>query len=323
MPSLTFSITVHHGNSAFSWNTKAMSRGSGPRTARPATSTVPLLGVPSAPLNSTKAPALPTFTARAVPTPVPSPVMLPTAGVTVLSLAAVTSPFAFTVTTLAFVALPLYVTLPAHYAQQYGVPLALLGAVHQGGFMAMQTLWAGPWMVTVLGLTVAQTSQILFLFNFALMLSYLTLSWWAPRHISYGGNKGLPVLKVVAIGLAGSVLIQLLMLLLPFGWAWILWIAFAVVVTVTTLAQTHVSLSFPPKQVGRANSAFNLTLFIGAFSIQWGIGLVMDLFIAQGWSASASLRMACGAYLALQVAALLAFVVNRAQPDAVTAPATT
>ncbi len=30
---------------------------------------------------------------------------------------------------LAFVALPLYVTLPAHYAQQYGVPLALLGAV--------------------------------------------------------------------------------------------------------------------------------------------------------------------------------------------------
>ena len=30
---------------------------------------------------------------------------------------------------LAFVALPLYVTLPAHYAQQYGVPLAMLGAV--------------------------------------------------------------------------------------------------------------------------------------------------------------------------------------------------
>ena len=29
MPSLTFSITVHQGNSAFSWNTKAMSRGSG------------------------------------------------------------------------------------------------------------------------------------------------------------------------------------------------------------------------------------------------------------------------------------------------------
>ena len=32
MPSLTFSITEHHGNSAFSWNTKAISRGSGART---------------------------------------------------------------------------------------------------------------------------------------------------------------------------------------------------------------------------------------------------------------------------------------------------
>ena len=209
----------------------------------------------------------------------------------------------------------------AIFANPYFRRMALLGAVHQGGFMAMQTLWAGPWMVTVLGLTVAQTSQILFLFNLALMLSYLVLSWWAPRHISYGGRKGLPVLKVVALGLTGSVLIQLLMLLLPFAWAWVLWIAFAVMVTVTTLAQTHVSLSFPPKQVGRANSAFNLTLFIGAFSIQWGIGLVMDLFIARGWSASASLRIACGAYLALQVAALLAFVVSRAQPAAAVSPA--
>jgi MFS family permease len=178
-------------------------------------------------------------------------------------------------------------------------------------------------MVTVLGLTVAQTSQILFLFNLALMLSYLVLSWWAPRHISYGGSKGLPVLKVVAVGLTGSVLIQLLMLLLPFAWAWVLWIAFAVMVTVTTLAQTHVSLSFPPKQVGRANSAFNLTLFIGAFSIQWGIGLVMDLFIARGWSASASLRIACGTYLALQVVALLAFLYSRAQPSAAVSPAMT
>ena len=33
---------------------------------------------------------------------------------------------------LAFVALPLYVLLPAHYAQQFGVPLALLGAVLLG-----------------------------------------------------------------------------------------------------------------------------------------------------------------------------------------------
>ena len=37
--------------------------------------------------------------------------------------------------------------------------MALLGGVHQGGFMAVQTLWAGPWMLNVLGLSVNQTSD--------------------------------------------------------------------------------------------------------------------------------------------------------------------
>jgi MFS family permease len=196
----------------------------------------------------------------------------------------------------------------AIFLNPYFRRMALLGAVHQGGFMAMQTLWAGPWMVTVLGLSVAQTSQVLFIFNFALMLSYVGLSWWAPRHVSYDGKAGIPTLKAVSIGLTGSVITQLAMLLLTGSWTWILWIVFAVLVTVTTLAQTHVSLSFPPKQVGRANSAFNLTLFIGAFSIQWGIGLLIDLFAAQGWSAAESMRMAFGVYLLLQIAALLRFI---------------
>ena len=50
MPSLTFSITVHQGNSAFSWNTKAISRGSGARTTLSPTSTTPAVGISSPPI---------------------------------------------------------------------------------------------------------------------------------------------------------------------------------------------------------------------------------------------------------------------------------
>ncbi len=50
MPSLTFSITVLHGNSAFSWNTKAISCGIGPRTRWLPTSTVPEAGSISPPM---------------------------------------------------------------------------------------------------------------------------------------------------------------------------------------------------------------------------------------------------------------------------------
>ncbi len=199
------------------------------------------------------------------------------------------------------------------FRDRYFRRMALLGAVHQGGFMALQSLWAGPWMVTVLGMSVERTSQILFAFNFCLMLSYLALSWWAPRHVSYGQRRGLPVLRVVAVGLGLSVSLQLMMVLLPYAWSWLLWIAFGVVVTVTTLAQTHVSLAFPPALAGRANSAFNLTLFIGAFSVQWGIGLLVDLFASYGLSPSMAMRMALGCYLLVEVYALAMFIGNRAR----------
>jgi MFS family permease len=196
----------------------------------------------------------------------------------------------------------------AIFADPYFRRMALLGAVHQGGFMALQSLWAGPWMMTVLGMSVEQTSHVLFLFNLALLIAYLGLSWWAPRYVAYGQRTGLPVLRVVAVGLSISVLVQGLMVLLPYESSWWLWMIFAVVITVTTLSQTHVSLAFPTALVGRANSAFNLTLFVGAFSVQWGIGLLVDLFVSYGWQSAAAMRMAVACYLFVQIFALWRFM---------------
>ena len=67
---------------------------------------VPEEGVPSAPLNATKAPAEPTAIAKAAGTPVPSPVMDPTAGVTVVLPASVSWPCALTVNVPVWVAEP-------------------------------------------------------------------------------------------------------------------------------------------------------------------------------------------------------------------------
>lgn len=201
----------------------------------------------------------------------------------------------------------------AIFTDPYFRRMAWLGGVYQGGFMAIQTLWAGPWMVDVLGLSVEEASQVLFLFNLFLMLSYIALSWWAPRHVAYGNRPGLPALRVVTIGLALSMLIQLAMLLFPYRWAWIFWVLFALVVTVTTLAQTHVSLSFASSQAGRANSAFNLTLFIGAFGLQWGMGLLIDIFVSYGWSQSSAMRMAWAVYLLIQLGALVSFIGSRSR----------
>ena len=193
--------------------------------------------------------------------------------------------------------------------------MALLGGVHQGGFMAVQTLWAGPWMMQVLGLSATQTSQVLFAFNFCLMLSYVALSWWAPKHVSYDEKPGWPALTVVGIGIGLSIALQGAMLLLPFSWAWCLWIPFSLLVTVSTLAQTHVSLSFPSTQVGQVNSAYNLSLFIGAFSVQWGMGLLIDFFVANDWNYSLAMRLAWAVYLLIQLFALIRFIKSKARFD--------
>ncbi|MBW6932303.1 hypothetical protein KXS72_24540, partial [Salmonella enterica subsp. enterica serovar Weltevreden] len=53
------------------------------------------------------------------------------------------------------------------------------GLLNQAGFMAVQTLWVGPWLVDVLGFGPDRTAQILFLFNIALLAGYLLLGWLA------------------------------------------------------------------------------------------------------------------------------------------------
>lgn len=202
------------------------------------------------------------------------------------------------------------------YAHIFGHPyfrrLALLGLVNQGAFIALQTLWAGPWMITVLGMSKGQTAQILFAFNLSLMLAYLGLSWWAPRHVTHDGRHGWSFVQAVTVGLVGTIAAQAAILTFSTSWAWLLWPILAVFATITTLVQAEVSLAFPVALAGRANTAYNLLLFIGAFAVQWGFGLLIDVFRAHGISADGAMRAAFALCLVLQVAALIAFVTNRA-----------
>jgi predicted MFS family arabinose efflux permease len=194
--------------------------------------------------------------------------------------------------------------------------LALLGLVSTGSFSAIHTLWAGPWMVTVLGMSKQQTAEILFVSNLCMMLGYLALSWWAPRHVFREGRPGSMATRAIAIGLLGAIIVQTAMVTMNAGWAWILWIAFAVFITVSTLIQTSVSLSFPTASAGRANSAYNLMVFIGIFTVQWGIGVLIDTFEGLGATSSTAMRASFAVCIALQAAALVAFLLNGATPRA-------
>ncbi len=169
------------------------------------------------------------------------------------------------------------------FSNGYFQRLAMLGSVCQGTFLALQTLWIGPWMITVLKLDPGRSSEVVFAFNLALMAGYLALSWWAPRLVSHGGRRGWPVTTVLTVGMGGTLVAQAAILLMDGSYSWLLWIVLAVFTPVITLAQTQISLTFPANLVGRANSGYNMTVFVVAFFVQWSMGLVIDRFKLMGY----------------------------------------
>ncbi|MGI9135065.1 MAG: MFS transporter, partial [Rhodoferax sp.] len=95
----------------------------------------------------------------------------------------------------------------AGYAQVWRNPyfrrLAPLGFCNYGGMVAMQTLWAGPWMAKVAGYSPTQSAMGLFWINVAMLLAYwmwaMLNPWLTRRH--YGADRlityGIPLTLLI------------------------------------------------------------------------------------------------------------------------------
>jgi predicted MFS family arabinose efflux permease len=200
-----------------------------------------------------------------------------------------------------------YATL---FRDRYFQRLCLLGSVCQGSFIAMQTLWVGPWLVTVQGMDPHRSSEVLFAFNLSLMCGYLALSWWGPRLVGQGTRRGWPVTTVLTVGMSCTLLTQAAILLFKGDGAWLLWLVLALFAPTITLAQTQVAMTFPASLVGRANSAYNMTVFVFAFCVQWGLGLVIDAFRHAGLAGPEAMRAALAVSLGIQIAGVIVFAMH-------------
>lgn len=179
-----------------------------------------------------------------------------------------------------------------------------LGVLCHGGFMAIQTLWVGPWMVNVMGFEPAVSAQILFLFNGVMLLGYAFNAWFVPR-INRQGIKTLDYLKyLVGLGLVA----EFLAISSSHPYSWILWIIFAGTATVHILGQSSVGTVFPSHVAGRANTSYNLVIFIGAFLAQWAIGWALDLTIQMGIDKPIAYKQVFFGFFVLQVLAYLWFM---------------
>ena len=168
-----------------------------------------------------------------------------------------------------------------------------LGFFSYGGLVAMQTLWAGPWLTKVSGYTALEAATGLFWINVSMLLAFWgwgMVNPWLTRH-GYTANR------LIGWGVPFNLLAML-------GVVWggsdtgtLTWIVFFITNTVVSLAQPAVGMAFPSHLAGRALSAYNLVVFAGVFVIQWGMGLWIDALLAAGWSITAAYQGALGFFM--------------------------
>lgn len=175
------------------------------------------------------------------------------------------------------------------------VRLLPMGFFHYGGLVAVQALWAGPWLTDVTGASPRGAAAGLFMINLAMLFAFLGWGLVMPRLAARGWTTQRLITRGVPVSLALLVAVALLGPSAGPGWL----AAWCVSCTVVSLSQPTVGQAFGPALAGRALSAYNLVIFAGVFTVQWGIGLAIDALVAAGSPRVAAYQTAVGGFAAI------------------------
>ena len=181
---------------------------------------------------------------------------------------------------------------------------APLGLTLVGGFMAVQSLWSVSWLMQVNGYARAVAADHMAGMSAAMLIAYLLIGLLATGL----ARRGIKPLMLLAAGLGLSLLTLALIVTQAVEHTHLLWIAYGSFSSFGTLAYSQAAAGFAVALSGRANTAFNLMVFVGAFGVQWGLGLLIDLLQAQGQTAAMAHRNALLSLLGAQLAAYLWFL---------------
>jgi predicted MFS family arabinose efflux permease len=176
---------------------------------------------------------------------------------------------------------------------------APLGLTVTGGFMAVQSLWATAWLMQVNGHTRAAAADHLAAMSIAMLIAYVLIGLLATALARRGVKP--TTLLVGALGLA--LLTQALIITQAIEHSYALWIIYGTFSSFGTLAYSQAAAGFSVTLAGRAHTAFNLMVFVGAFAVQWGLGLLIEQLESLGHSAVDAHRMAFLALLGVQTVA--------------------
>ena len=181
-----------------------------------------------------------------------------------------------------------------------------MGFFSTGGLFAIQTLWAGPWMIKVSGYTPEESAKGLFLIYFLMLSSFLIWGYFVPK-FSKNVNDAIRLLKY---GVPLSLLVLGAIIYLGPNTGSIHWALFIVSAVFLSLIQPAVGMAFSLSNAGKALTSYNLLIFIGAFFLQWIIGLIIDLGLSLEYSEIVSFQLAMSFVLFTSLTSYLYFLVK-------------
>jgi MFS family permease len=182
--------------------------------------------------------------------------------------------------------------------------LAPLGFFTYGGMVAVQTLWAGPWLTAVVGVEPVEAASGLFMINLTMLFTFWGWGVLNPRFIKRGWDTN----RLMAWGIPASFLALLGNLLLGANGGWWSLALFCMASSFVTLSQPALGLAFASHLAGRALSAYNLVLFCGVFVVQWGVGVLVDVFKRGGAGDVLAFQWAFTVLLLCQLASYIWFL---------------
>ena len=191
------------------------------------------------------------------------------------------------------------------WKNKFFISVIPMGLFNYGGLMAIQTLWAGPWMIRVAGYTPLESATGLFWINITMLVSFFLWGYFLPRIT----NLGFSAFKILKLGLPVSFLVMLTIIILgsKAGAFYItLFILSSIFLSVT---QPAVGLSFQSHLAGKALTSFNLLIFLGTFIMQWVMGLVIDLVKNYGYTEIIGFKAAFSFFLFLSLISYIFFLI--------------
>ena len=155
-------------------------------------------------------------------------------------------------------------------------------------------------MTDVLGMQPTEAGNALLIFNIALLLSYVGMSFLSP----WLDKRSFALERQSLIGLFWFSGLLWIIIFWHAPGAWWCWVIMTIGIPAVILLQTQTALLFPKHVAGRVLTTFNLVMFVGAFLLQWGIGLMVDFLQSFGSSRANALAFAFAVMGVLQLASL-------------------